>query len=208
MFRKIALCIFSFSLIGCSGFLPDSIKYTNNIQSQATKLVIPIYIDYSFNLDEKAQICSSINEWNFALNNQIVLKIVDDQFDMSPVKITEAFSHGGLLILKLENDNSAIPKSILSYGKLYQTAAWADKIGGHEIKIVPSRMKHDRIAAVVLHEIAHILYVEHVTDNKSNVGSLMYPHITDTNYKCIDKETIMQVTNHYNLDRANVNFCQ
>lgn len=196
-------------LISCS-HLQYKHYYTNNPQLATNIKTINIYIDKNFTKEDQKFIIKGISQWNYALNNQMLLNIIDYNFDMEPLKIKKAIEDGSFLILKVNSDNLELPDKInpekcKNNKTCSHTLAWCDKIGGNTIKIVRDRISHqENLEYITLHEIGHLLYLSH--QPKDN-NSLMYPYFSDFSYSCIEYESIIKVSEKYNLNQDYLNYC-
>lgn len=172
--------------------------YTNKTQYIGPPVrTIPIWVDKNFGAADKVAIDDAINSWNYALNGFVVLKVVDEEFDMEIPKIVEQVKDNGWLFMKINSDNSMVP--ILKDG--FRTIGFCERVGGNHLYLVRDRMFNSDVYGVTMHEIGHLLGAEHKGDR------LMYPHFTRARFQCVDEVTIGQVAtwNHIPVDR--LNFC-
>lgn len=183
--------------------------YTTNTSppTTITKRVIPIYVDRTFSTQDKLAIDNSINQWNYVLNKQIVLVVITYDFDMEPELIQQAQRDNGFLFLKVDSDNLTIPDDMPVEQCRHTpgcalTAAWTDRLGGSVLKIVRDRIAAKDVEYIVLHEIGHLFYLQHVPDSRL----LMY----ETNQHqpvCIDQDAAYKVAVTYGLDTIHMNYC-
>jgi hypothetical protein len=165
-------------------------------------------VDKEFSDDDKLSIDNAVSQWNYVLNGQIELKVVNYQFDMEPELILKSQTDRGWLILKVNSDNLTIPDD-LPYQQCLRTAgcaptlAWCDREGGSVMKLVRDRMESNHVETVTLHELGHLLLLTHVND----INSLMYPRYNQLRYLCIDATSAMKVAVNYNLDTRAINYC-
>ena len=174
-----------------------------------TKRFVPIYVDTTFSTGDKLAIDNAVNQWNYVLNKQIILKVVSYNFDMEPELIKRAQLEHGWLFLKVSNDNSTIPDDLPLQQCLHTpgckpTLAWADRVGGSVVKVVKDRVGTEYVETVMLHEIGHLLYLSH---NESDTNSLMYPNYNKLRYLCIDRDSVTKVAARYDLDVTIMNYC-
>ena len=104
----------------------------------------------------------------------------------------ESKNSPGWLIMKVSEKNSPLE---MPYG-------FTDKVGGSRIYLVRERFDNDVVFGLVLHEISHLLWAEHI----GRTG-LMSPGYTDINNECIDYPTIEQVAKHYHIPIKELNYC-
>lgn len=204
----VLLVVISSIFLGCAT-IPYKYQYTQYpSQGTITKRHIPVYVDKEFSSEDKLSIDRSIEQWNYALNQHIILTVVTYQFDMEPEVILEARKKNGFLILKVDSNNSTVPDSMpleqcrVSPICIY-TLAWTDSIGGNVMKVVRDRISTTDVEHIVLHELGHLLSAEHIDD----INSLMYPKYNKISYLCIDYTTVKQVALHYFINPKTMNHC-
>lgn len=205
-FIALLTCILS---INC-GLTQYKYTYTNNHAPAASypKRIIPIYIDKSFSDQDKLSIDNAIGQWNYVLNGQIILHVNSYEFDMEPEVIRRAQQENAFLFLKVNSDFPGIPDDMPQQlckvtPKCQLTLAWVDRIGGSVMKIVRDRVGSADIQYIALHEIGHLLYLQHVNKKES----LMYPTYNRFGYLCIDYESALKVSKTYGLDFQYMNYC-
>lgn len=160
--------------------------------------VIPIWIDKNFGEADKVAIDDAINQWNYAMNGYVVLKVVDTQFDMEVPKIVEQVNKGGWLFMKIDSSNKMIPDQ---KEKGYWTIGFTERLGGNHMYLVRDRLQNQDIFGVTLHEIGHLMGADHVGTR------LMYPHYSRAGFQCIDYDTIKAVAKWQKLDANQLNYC-
>lgn len=173
------------------------------------KKVIPVYIDKAFSAPRKAALISAVATWNHGLNQQIVLRIVSTEFNMEPTVIKEAQDADGFLFLQVEEGNKLIPDDLplvecRKVKDCHYTLAWADRAPGHMIHLIRSRLNDDDIGYVALHEIAHLLGMQHTTTG----GTLSFPTYSKDAYLCIDYQTMHQIADRNGLNIDYLNYCR
>lgn len=154
-------------------------------------------VDRTFTKHEQKEILKAINEWNVALNGQLVLQVVDLDFDMEPDKIEQAFRENGILILSVPSYGSVM--RFVDDGNL---AGKVDGIGGHTVYLLNDRITKNNAFAVALHEIGHVLGSEHTETG------LMHPRYSPSRTYCVDKLAIQNVAAFYGLDVKRLNYCE
>jgi hypothetical protein len=209
LFYLLLLALTVVSGINCD-IIQYKYTYTDNVSliPLIMKRYIPIYVDKEFSSNDKLSIDNAINQWNYVLNGQIELKVVNYQFDMEPDLILASQTNQGWLILKVNSDNLTIPDDV-PYQQCLRTAgcaptlAWCDRAGGSVMKIVRDRMSSNNVETVTLHELGHLLSLTHVDD----INSLMYPRYNKLRYLCVDASSAMKVAANYSLDTRTINYC-
>jgi len=211
MQKMLYLLLLTLSIVSlnCS-YIQYKYTYTNNgAFVGSTKRNIPIYIDKTFSTTDKLAIDNAISQWNYALNGQIKLRVVNYNFDMEPTLIMQSRRGQGWLILKVNSDNYAIPDDVpYKQCKLIKgcvsTLAWADRVGGSVIKVIRDRISADAVETITLHEMGPLLSLTH---NEADLESLMYPRYGKLRYLCIDYDSVMRVANAYGLNLSLMNYC-
>lgn len=204
----VSLFLLSILSLNCT-YIQYKYTYTSNAPAiGAPRSVIPIYVDRTFGEQDKLAIDNAINQWNYALNQQMVLQVVSYQFDMEPSLIIKAQQDHAFMFLKVDNKAPGIPDDVPEdkcrrMPKCQLTLAWADKIGGTTVKVVRNRIGDDDLEYVMLHEIGHLLYLKHV----KNPNMLMYDAYSKYSALCIDQDSVQKVANTYNLEYAYMNYC-
>jgi len=173
-----------------------SYNYTYHPNSNTTIQEIPIYIDVAFTDQNKKAILSAINQWNFALNNYLKLKVVSTNFDMEPNILTMVMNGHGWLFLKINSTSTMVHDD---NGKT--TLAFANEDGGNRVYFVMDRINDELVESIALHEIGHLLGASH-----SN-HALMNANYDTQKYKCIDKDTMTEIAKHWHLNLSKVNYC-
>jgi hypothetical protein len=191
-------------LVGCAAFGFNEPRlgrydYTRNESAHAAApiRVIPIWIDKNFGAADRIAIDDAVNAWNYAMNGYVVLKVVDTQFDMEIPKIVESVRTGGWLFMRINHDNAMVP----STDKGFWTIGFTERISGHHLYLVRDRLGNDDVFGVTLHEIGHLMGSDHVGKR------LMYPHYTRARFQCVDYDTMIAVSNAWDLQIDNLNYC-
>jgi len=162
--------------------------------------VIPIWIDKNFGAGDQLAIDDAINQWNYAMNGYVVLKVVDTSFDMEVDKITKQVAEGGWLFMKIDSSNKIVPDH-KDKDKGYWTIGFTEKLGGSHMYLVRDRLRNEDVFGVTLHEIGHLMGSDHVGER------LMYPHYGRARFQCIDQETIKAVAKWWDLNYGVLNYC-
>lgn len=205
-FAVILLCLLS---VSCNSIHYKYIYTDNRTPAGLTpKRVVPIYVDKQFSNQDKLSIDNAVGQWNYVLNGQIVLTVVDYNFDMEPEVLKRAQKEHAFLFLKVHSDFPGIPDDLPESKcrvtpNCSLTLAWVDRIGGTVMKVVRNRINADDMQYVVLHEVGHLLYLQHDKDPKS----LMYHQYSKFGYLCVDRDSALRVAKVYALDFNHMNYC-
>jgi hypothetical protein len=207
--RYLVLILLSVLMLNCAHVQYTHVYTSNAPLIGAPKKVIPVYVDSMFSMDDKLAIDNAVNQWNYALNQQMVLNIVSYEFNMEPSVIIQAQREHAFLFLEVSNTEPGIPDKIpevecRKLRKCFLTLAYADALGGTTVKVVRSRIKHSAdLEYIMLHEIGHLLYLRHVDDAEG----LMYKHYTKYGFLCVDEDSVQKVAQQYGLDFSHMNYC-
>ncbi len=186
-----------FFALDCGHFLVPY-HYINNPETAvAPTKVINIWIDKEFSSNDKENMQLGINQWNYALNGYIVLKIVSKDFDMEPSVLNDVVLKGeGWLFLKIDHNSNFIRDKNEKIA-----LAFVNDIGGNRIYFVRERFGSDAVQGITMHEIGHLLGATH-----SN-GYLMQPTYSWENYRCVDWNAVKQAADFQRLPQDRMNFC-
>jgi len=167
----------------------DNITYTK---------IIPVWTDSSFTDDELRSIKGALNEWNFVLNNQLILKyegvFKGEKGADEKVKIVEK-TDLGWIIMRLSSEDPLVGLT----GK--NSLAFAE-MGGNLMVVVYDRIGTRNLRVIAMHEMAHLLGSAHV-----HLPNLMYPAYGANQYPCIDKITAAQVATMQKIKFESMNYC-
>ena len=186
--------LLSFLLISCGYKEIHFIRNPNNFNTLRT---INVKIDEKFDKYEVYEIEKSINNWNYSLNNLIVLKLSDDKFKMN---LEDIKNNNNWYIIKIDKTSDFIPKNTEGFN----TVAFVNKIGGNRIYIIDKMVLIDDLLNVTTHEIGHLFGLMH---DDINHNSLMYPIYERKTKYCIDNYTINQLSLKLNVDKDVFNYC-
>jgi|SRR5579859_2080571 len=187
------LLLLTILFTSCSG--GGKYYYTHHLPSKGP--TINIWIDKEFGEQDSLSIADAVEQWNYSLNGQITLKIMDERFWMQNEIIERVMNGGGWLILKID-DKSAWVRG----WKGYKVLAFADKVGGNRIFIVRDRIRRqEEVRGIAMHELGHLLGSNHLDD-----GLMSVPY-SDKDSQCIDQKTVDAVANFRNLNLKNLNHC-
>lgn len=188
------LILISFLLIGCSGHL-GNYHYTKNEHGVLVK-EIPIMVDRNFGSLDRESINAAIEQWNYALNGFIKLKVESWDFDMEVSSIVDTVRRRGFLILKIDSKSHLVVDA-----KGQMILAFCDKVSGNYMYIIRDRLENDDVKYLALHELGHLLGVGHESKY------LMAPIYQKINYQCIDYETMKVVAKRHDLLMDSLNYC-
>ena len=176
---------------------------------------IPIWVDQGFSASQVEEIKAAIAEWNYVLNGQIILRLVEKKalgidkkmhtypdtfpdWEAGQVLQAQAEKTGlGWVIYDLPSTDKHLDKSV-GHGVL----AFVPGSDAHCVTVITDRFSNRSMKDVIMHEFAHLLGAEHV-----NAPSLEYPYYGTKQYPCIDKITVAQVAEERGLDMNNLNYC-
>lgn len=188
---KLLLLVVAVMLLRCSA--PNRTV----VLGQATdepKRSIPIWVDKNFTPAEKSEITGAVRIWDDALNGHIRLAIVSFDFDMEIPVINEAIRRQGWLILRIPSTD---PKIHDSDGNV--TLAWVNP--GGWMYIIYDRLIPGKVRPVTVHEIGHLLGVEH------GGNFVMRPQLYNVDFVCIDNWTAGKVEVYQGLPKGSVTYC-
>ena len=189
----IFLLLALFYLFGCPRSPSPSFFAGKDCSSDRFEHTIPIRVDQNFFGWEKFEIQSAVAEWNLALNGNIKLKIVSENFDMDPDQIIETISRSGWLFLKINEDSYLIPSP--------STLAFTNDLSGYYLYAIDGRYSESSFRGIIRHEIGHLLGAEH------DVDGLMFPGYDFVKFECIDQRTILQISIRHQINPPCLSYC-
>jgi predicted Zn-dependent protease len=198
----ISLLFSSLFISNCSHFshYNGSYHYTQHgFPSPIAPRIIPVYLDSQFGEADKIEIAKALDQWNFALNGSLVLRLEDSQFSVAnPEQNSRILGEGGIIFFRITSTNAII--SQLHHSG--QTLAFVyPQIGSHSIYLIRDRMFNDGVKPISMHELGHALGAKHVD------GSLMNPQYYPYLYQCVDEITLEQVAQYQHLTKSQLNWC-
>lgn len=172
--------------------------YTENTPYVQQGIRYNVFIDQSFNSTERNSLLKAVGHWNYVLNGQIQLRIID----FKPVNITNDPLE--YWFLKVDNQCQGIIDIDTFYQENYIDAtalAYTDDIGGNIIYFDMERITPRLLMGVAEHEIGHLLGAKHQPED------LMASNQSENEEVCIDRNTVFQVVNYFDLNWDKVNWC-
>lgn len=163
----------------------------------------PVWIDDTFSINEKGEIKAALAEWNYALNGYRKFIVVDDKWDTNdrtPVDFSNR-SYLGLEIVAV--GDADVPPT--DDGDNHGVLAWVPGLYNHRLYIVEDRIGTRNLKSIVLHEVGHVLGMDHIAITESLMNA-SYQHGSS----CIDKVTIMLLgsdASDGDYDYHNMNWC-
>lgn len=182
-------------VMNCAAYSPTFVIHPPT--QEQPKRIIPVAIDKNFTPQEKQELELALNDWNFALNGQMLLKIYTDKFDMEDSTISYIYNANGVMLLKVSKVGTVM------FNLDENTIAITSHIGtGHEIFFIKEKANVERLRYVCDHELGHLLGASH-----SNIG-LMQLEYNRFEYGCIDYNAVSQVAEYNNLNSEHMNWCK
>jgi hypothetical protein len=197
LLSMIAVMIVIMALSCVSESTPFS--YTHVPQSTTCIQTIDIWVDKNFGNADKLAITEGIEQWNYALNGYIRLNIVSVDFDMEPEVLKRVMGYHGWIFLKIDSSSDFAP---IDKGDGHVVLAFVNSIGGNIIYYIRDRIGNDRIYGVTMHEVGHLLGAHHV------LGYLMNPRYGTGLYRCVDRGTILQISQYWHIPMEKLNYCE
>lgn len=177
------------------------------MEHKDNKIIAPIYLDANWSENEKTALKEAIKQWNWALNNEIILEVKDENY------IVGSTPDPGLIFIKISEKDSIVKND----EGLLTAYAWTNKIGGNRIYFITDRLiayevapkkfvdfpwTYKDITSIALHEMGHAFGSKHLEYN-----GLMAPSYNGKNYKCIDQAAILTVASYQHIPTSNLRYC-
>lgn len=155
---------------------------------------IDVYVDADFGEADKVAIQEGIEQWNYALNKQIDIRVISWEFKMEPslLKNKDAW-----FILKVHSSTKLKPAETRGI----PTLAFADAIGGHYIYMLRDRIQNEDVKGISMHEMGHLLGSAHVGTH------LMHNTYVKGKYLCVDYASVESVAKAQHLEVDGLNYC-
>lgn len=174
--------------------------YTKQQTHGAGTTFIYVRVDKEFNDQDRIEIDRAIMQWNYVLNEHVILHITDWEYDASALKKkTVAPDQNHLYFIKVL---SQIGEKLYDGVRDKNIILAFAQIKGNLLYVFRDRVvDQDQLYGIMMHEIAHIFGAVH--DGKK----LMSPHYSNSKYKCVDYATVAQIAKVLNLTVYDLNWC-
>jgi hypothetical protein len=192
------------SITGCSP--RDYVNHFNYIRQVSydewEQKVIPIGIDNRYGEMDKLAIAGAIEQWNYAFNGRVELRVVKWNNDITIGN--DIITSGGFLIMEVESTDTMAIQHNKDYPAINGNInlAWANKIGGNTIYLIRDLVHNEDVKYVMMHEVGHILGADHKGEYLMN---MIYHR---GKCQCIDYATIKQVAKYQHIGVKEMNYCQ
>lgn len=163
--------------------------------------VIPVAIENTFSKEQVLDIMQSVNDLNYVMNGQIVLKILPKMVDEEGgKKLMKEFDKTGLgfVVFGLKDDNE-----ILKGEDMDGVLGFVDGPGGNRVVILVEHLGTRSLRVICDHEFAHLFGVMHT----QRLRSLEYPAYSARMSDCFDKITVAQISEAQKIPMELLNYC-
>jgi hypothetical protein len=174
-----------------------AIQYTSAPVPAEPGRVVPVHIDRTFSIYERAKILRAVNEWNVALNGQVRLEVSPTMLDATPYLAAGARRPEGWIVARIDSRSPIMASSAMS-------RALAVTVGTRRaiVYVVADRLGSRDLGAIMMHEFGHAFGVGHDSGSQ-----LMHPYYVGDKQRCIDKGAVRAVAAAQNLDLSQLNWC-
>lgn len=193
--RLLALCGLVLGMSCAHGPMPYHYVRSAPDNVQALR-VIPIWIDKNFGEADRISLEDAIDQWNYALNGYVQLRVVSWNFDMETSVVERVMHGGGWMILKIDS-NSTFTHDAPNHW----TLAFANDIGGNRIYFIRDRIQNNWMTGLAMHEMAHLLGAKH------DGQDLMQATFDWETFRCVDQATVSEVADYLHLPMSRLNYC-
>jgi hypothetical protein len=177
-------------------------SYTRQQSVVVDPIIMPVYLDKTFSLDDQLAIDDALNQWNYALNGYYQFKLVSTDFDMQDDILKQAQANRVLVILKIDHTNSLLKAIHLRDKEV--AVAFTNRINGHIIYVVRDYIQNDPdLSRLMLHELGHTLGA----DDVEQINTLMHWSYIPEYFQCIDLSTLRQIAKVQHFPLSNLNYC-
>lgn len=191
-------------LLFCVFFLFSCSRGHEVLYPMVEPRVVKVFVDSTFGVDEVDQIEDALERWNYTLNGVITFQLESRSLMMEQSLLGQIVERGDYIVFSITSAQSTVSDTI-SYkdGKEVRsrTLAYCDKIGGHYVYLLMDRLSLSNMRWVMMHEIGHLLGVEHQADG------LMYRYYRGNNYRCVDYRTLEQVARAQKINLSQLRGC-
>jgi len=192
------------AVIFCLGCAAPMYSYTNVAKPAhiVNPIVVPVAIENTFSKEQVLDIMQSVEDWNYVMNGQIVLKVMPNMVDEAGGKLLmKKFDKTslGFVVFGLEDDSE-----ILKGEDMDGVLGFVDAAGGNRVVILLEHLGTRSLRVIVDHEVAHLFGAVHTP----TLHTMEYPAYSSRSGDCIDKITALQIANHNGIDISLMNYCR
>ncbi len=177
-------------------------RYTTHISTVTSVEVIAIRIDPFFAADERARILSAIGHWNYALNRYIRFDPTIGPLNTGTRDATAPTEWPTYAWTIVSARGGALSDSARRLGYPLAGTIPGNSSRGMVLVYVDRFYRRD-LAAVVLHELGHVLGLGH-----DQASQLMSVHFDSENQQCVDKAAMAALAASRNLPLEELNWCE